>query len=97
MGHEWDCVACRAWVLRQSRALFCCVHKVAFELSLLKHPFHRQILRLYVAAYQNPVIWKDLWRQLVGVISVQIIRDIDQFVAKNEFAHEAVMALIISS
>jgi hypothetical protein len=56
-----------------------------------------QILQLYVAAYQNPIIWKELWRQLVSVISVQIIRDVDQFVAKNEFAHEAVMTLIINS
>jgi hypothetical protein len=56
-----------------------------------------QILQLYVAAYQNPIIWKELWRQLVSVISVQIIRDVDQFVAKNEFAHEAVMTLFINS
>jgi len=50
-----------------------------------------------VTAYQNPVIWKPLWKDLVGVISVQIVRDIDQFVAKNEFAHEAVMGFIINS
>lgn len=56
-----------------------------------------QILQLYVAAYQSPIIWKLLWRELVGVISVQIVRDIDKFVEKHEFAHEAVMGLIINS
>jgi hypothetical protein len=50
-----------------------------------------------VAAYQSPVIWKQLWKELVGVISVQIVRDIDQFVAKNEFAHEAAMRFIVAS
>jgi hypothetical protein len=56
-----------------------------------------QILQLYVAAYQSPIIWKPLWRELVGVISVQIVRDIDKFVEKHEFAHEAVMGFIINS
>jgi hypothetical protein len=56
-----------------------------------------QILQLYVAAYQAPGVWKESWKHVVGVISVQIVRDIDQFVAKNEFAHEAVMAFIVNS
>ena len=56
-----------------------------------------QILQLYVSAYQAPGVWKEVWKHVVGVISVQIVRDVDQFVAKNEFAHEAAMAFIVNS
>ena len=69
----------------------------SFPISHVQRMTLSQILQLYIAAYQNPVIWKELWRQLVGVISVQIVRDIDKFVTKNEFAHGAVMALITKS
>jgi hypothetical protein len=69
----------------------------SFPISHVQRMTLSQILQLYVAAYQNPVIWKDLWRQLVGVISVQIIRDLDQFVTNHEFDHEAVMGFIINS
>ncbi len=69
----------------------------SFPISHVQRMTLSQILQLYVAAYQNPAIWKDLWRQLVGVISVQIIRDLDQFVTNHEFDHEAVMGFIINS
>ena len=45
-----------------------------------------QILRLYVAAYQPPAIWKDVWKAQIGIISPQIIRDCEAFVAQTEFA-----------
>lgn len=53
-----------------------------------------QILQLYVAAYQSPVIWKDAWKYLAGVISVQIIRDVEGFVTSNAFAEAEVMRFI---
>ena len=56
-----------------------------------------QILQLYVAAYQNQEIWKSLWRDVVGVISVHIIRDIELFVAKNPFADAEVMRFVAAS
>ena len=59
--------------------------------------FAWQILQLYVAAYQPPTVWRDVWRYLVGVISVQIIKDVEAFVAKHEFAHEDVMRFLVRS
>jgi hypothetical protein len=56
-----------------------------------------QILQLYVAAYQAPGIWKEAWKQLVGVISVQIIRDVEAFVAKHPFADVEVMRFVVGS
>ena len=69
----------------------------SFPVSHVQRMTLSQILQLYVAAYQSPTAWKQLWKDLIGVISVQIVRDIDQFVAKNEFAHEAVMGFIVKS
>jgi hypothetical protein len=56
-----------------------------------------QILQLYVAAYQSPVIWKQVWKDLVGVISVQIIRDVEAFVARRPFADAEVMRFVVAS
>lgn len=64
--------------------------------SISYTPFF-QILQLYVAAYQSPAIWKEAWKHLVGVISVQIIRDVEVFVAKNPFADAEVMRFVVAS
>jgi len=56
-----------------------------------------QILQLYVSAYQAPGIWKEAWKHVVGVISVQIIRDVELFVAKNPFADAEVMRFVAAS
>jgi hypothetical protein len=45
-----------------------------------------QILRLYASAYQPPSVWKDVWKAQIGIISPQIIRDCEAFVAEKEFA-----------
>jgi hypothetical protein len=58
--------------------------------------FRAQILQLYVAAYQAPGIWKEAWKHLVGVISVQIIRDVESFVASHPFAEAEVMRFLMS-
>lgn len=47
-----------------------------------------QVLRLYVAAYQSPNVWKDIWKEQIGIISPQIIRDCELFVEGNAFAGE---------
>ena len=54
-----------------------------------------QILQLYVAAYQAPSIWKEVWKRVVGVLSVQIIRDVEGFARDCQFADEAVVRLLI--
>lgn len=59
--------------------------------------FRAQILQLYVAAYQNPVIWKLVWKDLVGVISVQIVRDVEAFVTRYPFADADVMRFVVAS
>lgn len=53
-----------------------------------------QILQLYVAGYQAPAIWKEVWKRVVGVLSVQIIRDVEGFVRDSPFADEAVVRLL---
>jgi hypothetical protein len=52
---------------------------------------------LYVASYQAPGIWKDAWKHLVGVISVQIIRDVEAFVARCPFADAEVIRFVVAS
>lgn len=56
-----------------------------------------QILQLYVASYQAPGIWKEAWKHLVSVISVQIIRDVEAFVARHPFADADVMRFVVAS
>ena len=56
-----------------------------------------QILQLYVASYQATGIWKEAWKHLVGVISVQIIRDVEAFVARHPFADAEVMHFVAAS
>lgn len=67
----------------------------SFPVTFVQRLTLSQILQLYVAAYQNPSYWKDLWKSLVGVISVQIIRDIETFVAHRPFAHQDVIRFIV--
>lgn len=50
-----------------------------------------------MAAYQSTLVWKEVWKHLVGVISVQIIRDVETFVAKHPFAHADVMRFVVAN
>ena len=56
-----------------------------------------EILQLYTAAYQTQDVWKNAWKHLSGVISVQIIRDVEGFVAKHPFADAEVMRFVAAS
>jgi hypothetical protein len=60
----------------------------------LKSP---QVLQLYVASYQPQGVWKEAWKHLCGVISVQIIRDTEAFVSSNTFASEEVMRFVVGA
>ena len=55
-----------------------------------------QVLQLYVAAYQAAGAWKDAWKHLAGVISVQIIRDIEEFVGSHPFADKDAMRFVLA-
>lgn len=52
------------------------------------------LLHLYIASYQNETIWKDIWKNLISIISTQIIKDIEHFVAQHKFNETAVMNII---
>jgi hypothetical protein len=54
-----------------------------------------QTLRLYVTAYQNPNVWKDIWKEQIGIISPQIIRDCELFVEANEFAGAHIASALV--
>ena len=54
------------------------------------------MLQLYVAAYQPPCVWKEAWKHLAGVISVQIIRDVEEFVGGHPFADKDVMRFVLA-
>lgn len=50
-----------------------------------------QVLRLYAAAYQPPAVWKEVWKAQVGILSPQIIRDVEAFTKENPFAGGRIM------
>lgn len=52
------------------------------------------LLQLYVAAYQAPAIWKNVWKLVFPVLSIQIIRDVEAFVEKVPFAAQSVLAIM---
>ncbi len=60
----------------------------------VQHMTLTQTLRLYVAAYQAPNVWKDVWKAQVGVLSPQIVRDCEAFVEANAFAAEPIAAAL---
>ena len=51
-----------------------------------------QVLRLYIAAHQPASVWKDVWKSQIGILSPQISRDCESFVAANAFAGEWIVA-----
>ena len=54
-----------------------------------------QVMRLYVSAYQPAGVWKDVWKAQIGVLSPQIIRDVETFVSQNEFAGDPIVAAFV--
>jgi hypothetical protein len=56
-----------------------------------------EILQAYVAIYQAPPIWKDVFRSVVGVLSVSLIRACETFVRANPFNAEAFIQLLVKS
>jgi len=63
----------------------------SFPLVYVQRMTLTQILRLYAAAYQPPTVWKDIWKAQIGIISPQIVRDCETFVAANAFAGERIV------
>jgi hypothetical protein len=66
----------------------------AFPVLHLNSMRLNDLLRLYVCAYQHPLVWKDLWKMLVPLLSHQVIRDVEAFTQKRRFNHEAVLSIL---
>jgi hypothetical protein len=66
----------------------------AFPVVHLNSMRLNDLLHLYVCAYQNPLVWKDVWKLLVPLLSHQVIRDVDSFTQKRPFNYEAVLHIL---
>ena len=69
----------------------------SFPVSLFQRMTLTQVLRLYVCAYQPPALWKELWKGELCLLSPQIIKDCEAFVAERPFAAEAFMQHLLAS
>jgi len=76
---------------------FRCECMNAFPVTQLNALRLNDVLHLYVCAYQNINVWKDIWKQLIPLLSHQVIRDVENFVQKRTFNHEAVLGILNSN
>ena len=53
------------------------------------------ILHLYMASYQPT--WKAIWKMIFPVLSIQIIKDVEHFVANNPINHFKVTSLLFET
>lgn len=54
------------------------------------------LLHLYMAAYQADGVWKQVWKSIFPVLSIQIIRDVEAFVASTPLNHQQVMDIVFA-
>lgn len=66
----------------------------AFPLTQLNTMRLNDLLHLYVCAYQNQLVWKDIWKTLVSLLSHQVIRDVETFIAKKPFNFHAILGIL---
>ena len=66
----------------------------AFPITQLNAMRLNDLLHLYVCAYQNPLVWKDIWKALVPLLSHQVIRDVETFTAKKPFNFRAILGIL---
>lgn len=52
------------------------------------------LLHLFLSAYQNPSVWKSVWKLVFPVLTIQIIRDVEAFVSRVPFPYEPVLAIL---
>jgi len=53
-----------------------------------------QVLQLYVAGYQSPALWTECYKPLAGILSPQIIKDVEAFTSATPFAEAEVMRFL---
>jgi len=73
---------------------FRCECMDAFPVSQLNSLRLNDMLHLYVCAYQNTAVWKDIWKQLIPLLSHQVIRDVENFVLKKPFNYDAMLSIL---
>jgi hypothetical protein len=73
---------------------FRCECMNAFPVTQLNALRLNDMLHLYVCAYQNTTVWKDIWKQLIPLLSHQVIRDVEAFVQRRAFNYEAVLNIL---
>ena len=75
---------------------FRCECMNAFPVIQLNSMRLNDMLHLYVCAYQNQAVWKDIWKQLIPLLSHQVIRDVEAFTQRRPFNYEAVLNIMNS-
>ena len=71
-----------------------CFHSFALEQKARLRL--NDLLHLYIAAYQQPSVWKSVWKLVFPVLSIQIIRDVESFVDRVPFCHAEVIAIMFN-
>jgi len=66
----------------------------AFPMSQLGVMKLNDILHMYVCAYQNPLVWKEVWKRVAPMLSHQVIRDVESFTFKRPFNFEEVLGIM---
>ena len=69
----------------------------AFPVMQLKEMLLNDLLHMYVCAYQNPLIWKDVWKLIIPLLSHQVIRDVETFVQRRPFNYSVVLSIMNNS
>ena len=54
-----------------------------------------EVFRLYVAAYQYKAVWKDVWKLVKPILSVQIIKDVEVFIHLNPMDSYSTASVIL--
>ena len=68
----------------------------SFPLVQLNAMTFNDLVHLYVCAYQKAEVWTEVWKQIVPLLSHQVIRDVEAFTAKHPFNFKAVMKIMNS-
>lgn len=59
-------------------------------MTLLKY------MQLYLAAYQHRDLWRDCWTAIHPLLSYQVIKDVEEFVARTPFNQEAFVEILLT-
>lgn len=66
----------------------------AFPATQLNSMKLNDLLHMYVCAYQNNLVWKDIWKQLIPLLSHQVIRDVEAFTNRRRFNFDSILKIL---